>query len=149
MVWAGISYNYRTNLVFIEGPITAQLYIDEVLAHEVVLFLQSHPEVWIFPQDKSSPHSAEITNQFLAQNDIRTLSWPPTLTDLSPIHHVWDQLKQSLRKTESLPTNTTELKGVLNYLWLTYPQSSIRKLIDSMPRRNMQRIRKRGWPTSY
>ena len=29
-VWAGISYNYRTNLVFIEGPITAQRYIDEV-----------------------------------------------------------------------------------------------------------------------
>ena len=149
MVRAGISYNYRANLVFIEGPITAQRYIDEVLVPEVVPFLQSYPEVWVFQQDHASPHSAEITNQFLAQNDIRTLPWPPTSPDLSPIEHVWDQLKQSLRKTEPLPRNTTELKDVVNYLWLTYPQSSIRKLIDSMPRRIMQCIRKRGGPTSY
>ena len=149
MVWAGISYKHRTNLVFIEGPITAQRYIDEVLVPEVVPFLQSYPEVWIFQQDNASPHSAEITNQFLAQKDIRTLPWPPTSLDLSPIEHVWDQPKQSLRKTEPLARNTTELKDVLNYLWLTYPQSSIRKLIDSIPRRIMQCIRKRGGPTRY
>ena len=45
MVWAGFFYNYRTDLVFIEGPITAQRYIDEVLVPEVVPFLQSYPEV--------------------------------------------------------------------------------------------------------
>ena len=149
LVWVGISYNCHTNLVFIEGPITAQRYIDEVLVREVVPFLQSYPEVWIFQQDNASPHSAEITNQFLAQNDIRTLPWTPTSPDLSPIEHVWDQLKQFLRKTEPLPRSTTELKDVLNYLWLIYPQSSIRKLIDSMPRRIMLCIRKRGGPTSY
>ena len=98
MVWAGISYNYRTNLVFIEGPITAQRYIDEVLVPEVVPFLQSCPEVWIFQQENAALHSAEITNQCLAQNDIRTLHWPPTSPDLSSIEHVWDQLEQSLRK---------------------------------------------------
>ena len=149
MVWAGISYNYRSNLVFIEGPITAQLYIASCNPSQEVPFLQSYPEVWIFQQDNASPHSAEITNQFLAQNDIHTLPWPPTSLDLSPIEHVWDQLKQSFRKTEPLPRNTTELKDVLNYLWLTYPQSSIRKLIDSMPRRIMKCIRKTGGPTSY
>ena len=62
MFWAVISYNYRTNLVFAEGPITAQRYIDEVLIPEVVPFLQCYPEVWIFQQDKASPHSAEIIN---------------------------------------------------------------------------------------
>ena len=90
MILTGISYNYRTNSVFIEGPTTAQRYIDEVLVPEVVPFWQSYPEVWIFQQDNVSPHSVEITNQFLAQNDIRTLPWPLTAPDLSPIEHVWD-----------------------------------------------------------
>ena len=95
-VWAGISYNYQSNLVFIEGPITAQRYIDEVLVPEVVPFLHSYPEVWIIQQENASPHSAEITNQSLAQNDILTLHWPPISPDLSSIEHVWDQLEQSL-----------------------------------------------------
>ena len=87
----------------------------------------------------------------LHQHDgrIKIYRQPKTWFYLSLIEHVWDQLEQSLRKTEPLPRNTTELKDVLNYLWLTYPQSSIRKLIDSMPRRIIQCIRKRGGATSY
>ena len=32
MVWAGIPFTLRTELVFIQGTLTAQRYIDEVLA---------------------------------------------------------------------------------------------------------------------
>ena len=31
MVWAGISYGHRTPLVFIDGSLTAQRYVDVIL----------------------------------------------------------------------------------------------------------------------
>ena len=61
MVWAGISYNYRTNLVFIDGNLNAERYINEILTTEVVPFLQAYPKVLYFQQDNSAPHSAAIT----------------------------------------------------------------------------------------
>ena len=36
MVWAGISYGYRTQLVVIDGNLNAQKYRDRVLAPHVV-----------------------------------------------------------------------------------------------------------------
>ena len=36
MVWAGISYGHRTPLVFIDGCLTAQRYVDVVLRLVVV-----------------------------------------------------------------------------------------------------------------
>ena len=116
MVWAGILYNYRTKLVFIDGNLNAERYINEILTTEVVPFLQAYPEVLYFQQDNATPHSAAVTKNFLANNQIRTLPWPPTSPDLSPIEHVWDQMKQSLRKMDPLPRNTQELKESLNYL---------------------------------
>ena len=115
----------------------------------MVPFLQAYPEVLYFQQDNAAPHSAAVTENFFANNQIRTLPWPPTSPDLSPIEHVWDQMKQSLRKMDPLPRNTQELKESLNYLWLTYPQNSIKTLIYSMPRRIRKCIKARGGPTKY
>ena len=60
-MWGGISCNTRTPLVQIEGNLTAQRYIDEVLEATVFPFLQANPEVSIFQQDNARPHSARIT----------------------------------------------------------------------------------------
>ena len=42
MVWAGISYGYRTQLVVIVGNLNAQKYRDRVLAPHIVPLLQNH-----------------------------------------------------------------------------------------------------------
>ena len=48
MVWAGISNNYRTNLVFIDGNLNAERYINKILTTEVVLFYKFTPRYCIF-----------------------------------------------------------------------------------------------------
>ena len=35
------------------------------------------------------PHTARITKQWLKNNGIPVLDWPPYYTDLNPIEHVW------------------------------------------------------------
>ena len=42
MVWASISYGHRTPLVFIDGPLTAQRYVDVILRPVVVPFVCQH-----------------------------------------------------------------------------------------------------------
>ena len=47
MVWAGINYGYRTQLVIIDGNLNAQKYRGRVLAPHVVPLLQNHGETTI------------------------------------------------------------------------------------------------------
>ena len=38
------------------------------------------------------PHSAAITRQFSATNNVNVLDWPVNSPDLNPIDQVWDEL---------------------------------------------------------
>ena len=42
MVWAGIVYGHRTPMVFIDGHLTAQRYVDLILRPIVVPFIRQH-----------------------------------------------------------------------------------------------------------
>ena len=55
MVWAGISYGYRTQLVVIDGNLNAQKYRDRVLASQVVPLLQNQGVFLCF--SKTTPDS--------------------------------------------------------------------------------------------
>ena len=48
LVWAGIGYGYRTQLVVIDGNLNAQKYRDHVLALHVVPLLQNHDVISVF-----------------------------------------------------------------------------------------------------
>ena len=45
MVWAGITSRRRTNLVFVDGTLTAARYRDNILAVEVVNFLNPRSNI--------------------------------------------------------------------------------------------------------
>ncbi|GFX98452.1 transposable element Tc1 transposase [Trichonephila clavipes] len=46
----------------------------------------------IFQQDNAHPHTARVAQDFLRH--FQTLPWPARSPDLSPVEHVWDQLKR-------------------------------------------------------
>ncbi|UYV84058.1 hypothetical protein LAZ67_X001011 [Cordylochernes scorpioides] len=71
MVWGAIAYDSRSPLLRIQGTMTAQRYVDDVLR-----------------PDNARPHTARISQQAL--QDVQMLPWPPYSPDLSPIEHVWD-----------------------------------------------------------
>ncbi|GFW76027.1 uncharacterized protein TNCV_352121 [Trichonephila clavipes] len=84
----------------------------------------------------------------VAQDFLRhfqTLPWPTRYHDLSPVEHVWDQLKWQMPSCHS----AHDLELAVQDLWAHLPQDNIRCLINSMPDRVAACITAGGGPTRY
>ena len=92
LVWGGIIGGNKTRLIVISGNIDAQPYIDDVLAVEALPFIQFHGSNVTFMHDNACAHSAAITRQFLATNNVNVFDWPVNSPDLNPVEQVWDVL---------------------------------------------------------
>ncbi|UYV65622.1 hypothetical protein LAZ67_3004893 [Cordylochernes scorpioides] len=93
MVWGAIAYDSRSPLLRIQGTMTAQRYVDDVLRPVTLPYLQGVPNA-LYQQDNARPHTARINQQAL--QDVQMLPWPPYSPDLSPIEHVWDIMGRRL-----------------------------------------------------
>ncbi|GFS64744.1 DDE_3 domain-containing protein [Trichonephila clavipes] len=76
------------------GTLTSQLYVDDILRPHVGL------SGAIFRQDNARPHTARVAQDFL--HHFQTLPWPARSPDLSPVEHVWDQLKRKMPSGHSV-----------------------------------------------
>ncbi|KAJ8887441.1 hypothetical protein PR048_013656 [Dryococelus australis] len=64
---------------------------------------------------------------------ITTRNWPPCSPDLNPIEHLWDLLKRHMRGRPDPPQTLAQQEDDLREEWQHIPQTSIRKLVRSMP----------------
>ncbi|UYV65822.1 hypothetical protein LAZ67_3005564 [Cordylochernes scorpioides] len=140
MVWGAIAYDSRSPLLRIQGTMTAQRYVDDVLRPVTLPYLQGVPNA-LYQQDNARPHTARISQQAL--QDVQMLPWPPYSTDLSPIEHVWDIIGRRLHALPQ-PRSEDELWQMVEREWRAIPQDAIRTLIDSLPRRVAACIAVRG-----
>ncbi|UYV67846.1 hypothetical protein LAZ67_5002211 [Cordylochernes scorpioides] len=131
MVWGAILYDSRSPLLRIQGIMTAQRYVDDVLRPVTLPYLQGVPNA-LYQHDNARPHTARISQQAL--QDVQMLPWPPYSPDLSPIEHVWDIIGRRLHALPQ-PRSEDELWQMVEREWRAIPQDAIRTLIDSLPRR--------------
>ncbi|GFX13523.1 transposable element Tc1 transposase [Trichonephila clavipes] len=96
-----------------------------------------------FQQGIARPHTARFAQDFLRY--FQTLPWPVRSPDLSPVEHVWDQLKGQMPLCHSVH----DLELAVQDLWAHLPQDNIRCLINSMPDRVAACIAAGGGPTRY
>lgn len=150
MVWAGISMEACTELVVINrGSLTAQRYIEEVLANYVVPFAPFIGDDFVLMQDNARPHSARCVTEYLEEVGIEKLNWPACTPDGNPIEHVWDMLGRRVRSRAVAPTTLNDLRMALQEEWQNIPQNDIRELISGMGRRMQAIVRARGSNTKY
>ncbi|GFX21531.1 uncharacterized protein TNCV_1399451 [Trichonephila clavipes] len=138
----GIAYDSRSTLIVMRGTLTGQHYVDDILRPHVGPFLNGLPGA-IFQQDNARPHTARVAQDFLCY--FQTLPWPARSPDLSPVEHVWEQLKRQMPSCHSVH----DLELAVQDLWAHRPQDNIRCLINSMPDRVAACIAAGGGPTLY
>ena len=142
-----ISVRSRTELLVLNGTLTGQRYINEVLQPVVLSFVQQHHVV--LQDDNARPHRARIVQQFLQQYIVDHLEWPDRSPDLSPIEHVWDILGQRVRQRVPRPRTLQALGAALQEEWRRIPLLQIARLIRSMRRRCVACIDATGGHTRY
>ena len=81
IAWAGIAYEHRTPMVFIDGRLTAKRYVDLILRPVVVPFIRQDNVT--FQQDNARAHVARLSIAFLQQNNVDVLRWPPYSPDVA------------------------------------------------------------------
>ncbi|GFW25004.1 uncharacterized protein TNCV_3155071 [Trichonephila clavipes] len=137
-----IAYDSRSTLIVMRGTLTGQRNVDDIIRPHVGPFLNGLSGA-IFQQDNAHPHTARVAQDFLRH--FQTLPWPAFFPDLSPVEHVWDQLKQQMPSCHSVH----DLELSVQDLWAHLPQDNIRCLINSMPNRVAACIAARSGQTRY
>ncbi|GFY14901.1 transposable element Tcb1 transposase [Trichonephila clavipes] len=114
---------------------TGHIYRDVILKHYVRLIQDVMCVEFLFMDDSSRPHCANIVDEYLQSEDITRMDWPAYSLDLNPIEHVWDMLDRRIAARQPPPTCLPELRKALLDEWCNIPQDQIDNLIFSMPKR--------------
>ena len=118
MVWCTIRFGWKCCLAVVDGNLTAQRYIDEILRNDVTpLFANSPNDMIIIMQDNARPHAAGHQCQY------------STLATLFTTHE---------------PNRTPMGSSGSSDSEIAYPQHRINRLVMSMQRRLRSMIASRG-----
>jgi DDE superfamily endonuclease len=109
---------------------------------------------FVFMQDNAPCHKVMAVLEFLEENHVPVMEWPPQSPDLNPIENLWVQFKAAFHERFltmfNHPSKSLEARyrygEVLQQVWYELGQGLIDALIESMPRRVQAVIEaKGGW----
>ena len=140
MVWAGIWADGKTDIVFIDGNINSEKYIKVLEGN----LLPHQHKFTIFQQNNAPIHNSKMTSEWLIDNDISVVTWPPCSPDLNPIENLWGILTQRVYKNNTFYSNVQELKDAIMQAWDGIGEDILRTLSTSMNNRIFNLILKKG-----
>lgn len=150
MVWAGVTANGKTPLIFVESgiKINAKNYVKDILNAVVLPWSQTHfhNQPWTFQQDSAPAHRAKTTQEWCRENFpnfITANEWPPYSPDLNPLDYaIWGILES--KACINRHTSINALKRSLDKAWIEISDETLRKSVDQFPRRLIACIRANG-----
>ena len=143
LVWGCIN-KYGTGCIrILETIVNSEICINILendLAASMDLLYPGQP--CYFQHDNAPPHRSKQTKDWLIENGINVIDWPPYSPDLNVIENCWSYI--SRRVSAIRPTNVLELKKVVLETWLSIPSEYCSKLFDSLPQRIHDVINRKG-----
>jgi transposase len=137
MVWRCISHDCKLDLVTIQGNLTGDQYIRDVLQPVVVPHFDNHQlaTMPVYMDDNARPHCSRAVTAYLQSEAVTSVPWPATSPKLNPIEHIWDMLGRRIQAREPPVQNIRQLEAALYREWQQIPQQDIRRLTGGMRRR--------------
>ncbi|GBO23512.1 Transposable element Tc3 transposase [Araneus ventricosus] len=98
MVWGGFATEGTTSIVFVQGRVNSESYVDilaDNLLPEAPLIMSG---VYLFQQDDASVHVSETSKSWFDANFVKLLDWPARCLDLNPVENLWGILAHEVYK---------------------------------------------------
>ena len=147
MIWGCFCGSDIGLMTEVNGRMNSQQYCEILSNHMIPSAWSARGLDYIFQQDNASCHSSRYTTEWLKDNNVTVLSWPPQSPDLNPIEHLWEYMERQLQDTHS--TNKRQLWLNLRNVWDSIPPTILSHLVESMPSRLEAVIKARGSHTKY
>jgi transposase len=137
MVWGCISHDCKLDLVTIQGNLTGDQYIRDVLQPVVVPHFDNHPLATrlVYMDNNARPHRSRAVTAYLQSEAVTSVPWPSMSPDLNPIEHIWDMLGRRIQAREPPVQNIRQLEAALHREWQQLSQQDIRCLTGGMRHR--------------
>jgi transposase len=141
MVWAGVTSDGKTPLIFVENgiKINANNYVNDILEAVVLPWSQQHygDQPWTFQQDSAPAHRANTTQEWCRDNlpeFITAQEWPPYSPDLNPLDYsIWGILESKACATAHKSVDS--LKRSLLRAWDEIDVNVLCGAVDQFPKR--------------
>ena len=104
-------------------------------------------KIFVFQQDNASVHVSKLSTEFFEKNNIETLKWPAQSPDLNPIENLWAIIKHELRLRNF--SDLASLKEEIKRIWENFDKKVRRNLVESMKKRLIECVERKGDYTSY
>jgi hypothetical protein len=139
MVWGCMGWNGVGVLTEVQGIMDAIQYCDilDGGVEESFEKLEMEEDERIFQQDNDPKHTSKRATKWFEDHDI------------SPIEHLWVDLKKRLNEYPVPPKGVHELWDRVVEEWNKIPPEVCQNLIESMPRRIQAVIKAKGGHTKY
>ena len=141
----------KTDLVFIEGTLNAQKYINILENHLLPKMKQLYKQdAYKFMQDHATAYDSNITQSWLSQNLEQFFGkeeWHAKSPDLNAIENLWSILEDKIDRQKV--KSKSDLKKSLAKAWNSIKIEELQKLISSMPNRRSEVRASKGGYTKY
>ena len=88
------------------------------------------PSGWVFQQDNARPHTAKITQDWLASQHFQLMKWPAKSPDLSWIESIWAWMADALNRRTDLTEENFE--AAIMETWDSIPRSVMEAQFSSI-----------------
>lgn len=151
MFWGCITYHGVGDACRLPEGLDSELYVkilrDYVFASRD--YYKLDPAKFMFQQDNSRVHTANIVQKYFRKSKMTVLEWPVNSPDLNPIETVWAYIRRELDQYETDPKDLDDLWKRVNFIWGKIPTQFLHNLYEGMPRRMQMLRRGRGEAIDY
>jgi hypothetical protein len=92
-----ISHDCKLDLITIQGNLTGDQYIRDVLQPVAVPHFDNHPLVTrpVYMDDNAMPHRSRTVTAYLQSEAVTSVPWPAMSPDLNHIEHIFGHVRPS------------------------------------------------------
>lgn len=147
MIWGCFSWYGVGPIYWIKENMDRHLYLH-ILNDVMLPFAEWNlPLKWQYQQDNDPKHTSKIVKEWFRKENVGLMEWPSQSPDLNPIENLWRIVKDKIAPLKA--KNKEELWKIVEEAWYSIPLETVKKLVESMPRRCLAVMENKGFSTKY